>query len=144
MRAFIDTNLWAYRLDQREPDKSEWIAQWLRHIAEEHEVVISTQVLIELRAVFTYKLKPPLAAEDTRAALNALARFEVIATDANLVLDAHELAIAEQLSWFDALIAEAAIRTHCEVLYSEDFGHGRRFGELTVRNPFRDAKASKA
>ena len=39
--------------------------------------------------------------------------------DANLVLDAHELAQAEQLSWFDALIVEAAIR-----------------GGLTVCNPF--------
>ena len=42
--------------------------------------------------------------------------------DANLVLDAHELAQAEQLSWFDALIVEAAIRSG-----------------LTVCNPFQPA-----
>jgi len=58
--------------------------------------------------------------------LEALTGFEVLGTDANLILDAHQLAIREQLSWFDALIAEAAIRSHCNILYSEDFGHGRR------------------
>lgn len=57
-------------------------------------------------------------------------------TDTALVLDAHELARTEQLSWFDALIVEAAIRSGCERLYSEDLNHGRKFGRLTVQNPF--------
>jgi predicted nucleic acid-binding protein len=64
--------------------------------------------------------------------------FEVVGTDANLVLDAHELATREQLSWFDALIAEAAIRSHCDVLYSEDFSHGRRLESMLVQNPFKN------
>lgn len=61
---------------------------------------------------------------------------EVITADTALILDAHELAYAEQLSWFDALIVEAAIRRDCRILYSEDLGHDRRFGDLVVRNPF--------
>ena len=67
--------------------------------------------------------------------LEALTGFEVLGTDANLILDAHQLAIREQLSWFDALIAEAAIRSHCNILYSEDFGHGRRIAGVEVVNP---------
>lgn len=140
MRVFIDTNLWVYRLDKREAGKSRWIGQWLRAMASQHEIVVSTQVMIELRAVVTRKFKPALPARDTRTALNALAHFEVVATDANMVLDAHELSGAEQLGWFDALIVEAALRTRCHVLYSEDFGHGRRFGDLAVCNPFVDAR----
>lgn len=142
MRVFIDTNLWVYRLDKREIDKSRQVGKWLRQIARAHEIVISTQVLIELRAVLTRKFVPPLSASDTRIALDAVATFEVVATDANLVLDAHELAHAEQLAWFDALIAEAAIRTRCDILFSEDFSHGRRIGALTVRNPFLDLAAT--
>ncbi len=137
MRVFIDTNLWVYRLDRREPDKSVFVARWLRELASEHEIVISTQVLIELRSVLTRKLKPALSWQDTRAALEALAGFEVVPASANLVLDAHELARAEKLSWFDALIVEAAIRAGCARLYSEDFDHGRRYGEMMVYNPFR-------
>jgi predicted nucleic acid-binding protein len=32
MRAFIDTNLWAYRLDRREPAKSQRVGHWLAAI----------------------------------------------------------------------------------------------------------------
>lgn len=136
MRVFIDTNVWVYRLDVRDPEKSRRISEWLRDVASEHHVVLSTQVLIELRSVLTRKLKPALPHEDARLALNALANFEVIATDTSLVLDAHELAHSEQLSWFDALIVEAAIRSGCDMLFSEDMSHGRKFGKLTVCNPF--------
>ena len=140
MRVFIDTNLWVYRLDQREPEKSGRISTWLREIASEHHIVLSTQVLIELRAVLTRKLKPPMPHADTRLALNALAQFEVLASDTALVLDAHELAQREQLSWFDALIVEAAMRAGCERLFSEDLSHGRQLGNLTVCNPFTAAR----
>ena len=136
MRVFIDTNLWVYRLDQREPEKSRRISTWLRELANDHDIVVSTQVLIELRAVVSGKLKPALSFADTRLALNVLAAFEVVATDVNLVLDAHELAQAEQLSWFDALIVEAAIRSRCTKLFTEDMSHGRKFSGLIVCNPF--------
>ena len=135
MRAFIDTNLWAYRLDQRETAKSEQVHRWMAELIAEHEVVISTQVLIELRSVASRKLQPPLNDQQISALLQALAGLEVVGSDANLILDAHQLAIREQLSWFDALIAEAAIRSRCAVLFSEDFGHGRRIGGVEVVNP---------
>lgn len=78
-----------------------------------------------------------LADQQITALLEALAGFEVVSTDANLILDAHQLAICEQLSWFDALIAEAAIRSRCAVLFSEDFGHGRSIAGLDLVNPLR-------
>jgi len=140
VRVFVDTNLWAYRLDRREPDKSQFVRDWLRELAREHEIVISTQVLIELRSVVTRKLKPPLSWQDTRAALEALAEFEVVPANASLVLDAHELSRTWKLSWFDALIVEAAIRSGCERLYSEDLGHGQIFESLMVENPLVDGE----
>lgn len=135
MRAFIDTNLWAYRLDGREPEKSRRIASWLADITRNHDVVISTQVLIELRSVASCKLRPPLSHQHITAMLEALSGFDVVGTDANLVLDAHQLAIKETISWFDALIVEAAIRSRCQVLFSEDLGHGRTIGTLELINP---------
>jgi len=98
VRVFVDTNLWAYRLDRREPDKSQFVRDWLRELAREHEIVISTQVLIELRSVVTRKLKPALSWQDTRVALEALAGFEVVPANASLVLDAHELSRTWKLS----------------------------------------------
>ncbi len=138
MRVFVDTNLWVYRLDRRQPDKTALVSRLLRDLASEHDIVISTQVMIELRAVLSRKLVPALSPKDVRIALEALASFEVVVTHPGLVLDAHELAVVERLSWFDALIAEAALRSHCEILYTEDFSHGHRLrGQLLVQNPFR-------
>ncbi|MDT3672965.1 MAG: PIN domain-containing protein [Aromatoleum sp.] len=137
MRVFVDTNLWVYRLDRRQPEKTRIVSRWLRGLAGEHDIVISTQVMIELRSALTRKLAPAFSPADVRVALEALASFEVVVTHPNLVLDAHELANAERLSWFDSLIAEAALRSHCEILYSEDFQHGQRLnGRLLVQNPF--------
>jgi len=99
--------------------------------------VISTQLLIEFRSVLSRKSDPPLSNADLRAALEALAEFDVVPANASLVLDAHELAQRVNLFWFDTLIAEAATRSGCSVIYSEDFNHGQRFGELTAHNPFR-------
>lgn len=139
MRVFVDTNLWVYWVDWRDPRKMHFVAQWLRQLASEHDIVVSTQVMIELRAVMTHKLKPAFSPQDARTALAALTAFDVVGTHANLVLDAHELAVIERLSWFDALIAEAALRSRCEILYSEDFSHGRILGgRLQVINPFQN------
>lgn len=137
MRVFVDTNLWAYRLDRREQAKSERLKPWLEEVSADYESVISTRVLIELRAVASRKLQPPPPAAEIATMLEALAGFEVVHTDANLVLGAHLLAEREQLSWFDALIAEAAIRGRCTVLFSEDFSHGRQIAGLEAVNPLR-------
>ncbi len=118
--------------DQREAEKGLFIKNWLRQLVDDYEIVISTQMLIELRAVLGRKLQPSLSASESRL---ALAAFDVMATDASLVFDAHELAISHQLPWFDTMILEAAIRSHCRILYSEDFNSGQHFGDLEVRNP---------
>jgi predicted nucleic acid-binding protein len=144
MRAFIDTNLWAYRLDGREPEKSRRIASWLADITRNHDVVISTQVLIELRSFASRKLQPPLSHQQITAMLEALSGFDVVGTDANLVLDAQQLAIKETISWFDALIVETAIRSRCEVLFSEDLSHGRKIGNLELINPLLEWRANCA
>ena len=139
MRVFVDTNLWAYRLDRREPQKAARIAAWLRELAAEHDIVVSTQVLVELRSVLTRKFDPLFDPPSTEAALVALTHFEVVPTDHHLVLDAHALAVREPLSWFDAMTVEATLRSDCAALSSEDPRHGSRFGELEVRNPLREA-----
>jgi predicted nucleic acid-binding protein len=40
------------------------------------------------------------------------------------------------LSFWDALIVQAALDANCRVLYSEDFQSGRTIRGLRIRNPF--------
>ena len=48
-----------------------------------------------------------------------------------------ELASRDGLGFYDALIVAAAINAGCDLLFSEDLQHDRKFGKLVVKNPFR-------
>lgn len=47
-----------------------------------------------------------------------------------------KLARSHALSFYEALIVAAAADAGCRELLSEDLQDGRKFGSLTVRNPF--------
>ena len=47
------------------------------------------------------------------------------------------LARDHDLPVYDALVVAAAMDAGCNNLLSEDFQHGRKFGSLTIANPFR-------
>jgi predicted nucleic acid-binding protein len=66
----------------------------------------------------------------------ALTGWPVIDSDVALVDAAIDKAVRHQLSIWDAMVVEAALRAQARTLYSEDLGHGQRFGSLTVVNPF--------
>jgi predicted nucleic acid-binding protein len=57
-----------------------------------------------------------------------------------LTLENHAAAVTlardHSLAFYDALILASAIEAECETLYSEDYSHGRRFGDCTIVNPF--------
>ena len=56
-KIFIDTNLFVYSIDQREPQKKEKARAILNRIIDSHQPVISTQVIKEFYVVATTKLK---------------------------------------------------------------------------------------
>ena len=49
---------------------------------------------------------------------------------------ARALAEDHQLSFYDAPIVAAAIEAGCDRLFTEDMQHGRKFGSLTIVDPF--------
>jgi hypothetical protein len=64
------------------------------------------RVLIESHSGPSRNHEPPLTDQPISGFLKALSGFEVVGSDAELILDAHQLVIRGQLSWFDALIAQ--------------------------------------
>ena len=51
--------------------------------------------------------------------------------------DDHDVAARRaRISFWDALVVQAALDTGCDRLYSEDLNAGQRFGSLLVVNPF--------
>ena len=130
MRPFLDTNVLVYAVLSDDP----------RCAAVERLLAaggtISVQVLNEFANVARGKLKWSwLEIEATLALVrNRSGRVREIS-----VLT-HEAALAlardHSLAFYDALIVAAALEAGCDTLFTEDMQHGRKFGDLTIVNPF--------
>ena len=73
---------------------------------------------------------------EARELVALYATWSVVQIDPALILDAADLEVRAQLSFWDALVVEAAVRAGATRLLSEDFQHERRIGTITVENPF--------
>ena len=69
--------------------------------------------------------------------IRALRTWRVVPSDAQLVEDAVLLARRFEISLWDAAILEAARRTPCPLVLSEDLNHGQSYAGIRVENPFR-------
>jgi predicted nucleic acid-binding protein len=130
--AFFDTNILAYAADSEgpEPEKRD-IA---RRLMQSRSIVVSTQVMIELYNVMLRKLH--YGAETAQWWVAALRDETVISLSADDVIDGLILSRRHQISAFDALIIQAAIRADLNILYTEDLNHGQTYGSVRVCNPF--------
>jgi predicted nucleic acid-binding protein len=136
VRYFFDTNVLVYSRDRSEPRKRDIARVLIEEAIAEGSFVVSAQVLAEFYATaLRCNLLGPAEALE-------LVRFwsphDTVVTTLEVLLGGLELHQRHSLSVWDALIVQAAIDARCEVLLTEDLQHGRRFGELTVENPFRE------
>ncbi len=133
-RAFLDTNVVVYLFDDDEPKKQARARAVLGD--REFDLVVSTQVLGEVYVTLTRKLARPLAPEAAADAIDALAELPVVHTDVALVRVAIETSRQTQLSYWDALIVEAAASAGCDQLLTEDLATGSTLRGVAVVNPF--------
>lgn len=136
MTCFFDTNVLIYAVDARDSRKQERALALYAETLEDQSFAISTQVLAEFYNIVTRGVAPLLRRAEARVQVAALARQRVVATTPKLVVGAIDHVERHRLQWWDALVLEAALSIGAATLYSEDFQHRQRFGELTVINPF--------
>ena len=132
---FIDTNVLAYAFDQESPEKREVAQSLIRQC----EFVISAQVLGELYVTLTRKLRRQVPAEVAKQVIVELQAMTVVPTTATLVARAISTSIEFQLSYWDALIIEAAVLSGCATLLTEDLNDGETVRGVRIVNPFRRA-----
>jgi predicted nucleic acid-binding protein len=137
----VDTNILVYRFDARFPEKQAAAGDLLRKGLTEDAVRIPHQALLEFVAVVTRVRagsRSLLAPDEARRETEELmAQFPVLFPNAALVRTALQGAAAYQLSWFDAHLWAYAEHYGLEEIVSEDFEHGRLYGSVRIRNPFR-------
>jgi predicted nucleic acid-binding protein len=136
-RFFLDTNIFVYSFDQTAPAKARRAAQLIREALTTQKGIISYQVVQEFFNVALKKFAQPMQPADAGQYLITVFR-PLLAVHSSQALYGEALFLRAQsgLSWYDSLIVSAAIQARCEILYSEDLQHGRRFGTLEVKNPF--------
>lgn len=135
-RTFFDTNILVYLFDADSPDKQASAHELFAEQGRSGRIVLSSQVLQEFYVTVTRKLARPLPQKDALLVLMQLSVFPLVTADGALVLRAVQLHQKASLSFWDALIVQAALEGNCKTLLSEDMQHGRRFGDLVIQNPF--------
>jgi predicted nucleic acid-binding protein len=137
--SFVDTNILIYAEDRDAKVKHQVARSLIVELWDSREGVVSVQVLQEFYVNVTKKLKKPLSAAKAQEIVEEYLAWTVVDNTGRMVVDAIELQRSAQLSFWDALIVQAAIQTGCDTLYSEDMNSGQRFGSVTVVNPFKRA-----
>jgi len=97
--------------------------------------VLSTQVLQELCVNLRRKAARPLSVEETRRLIEDYSSWDIVVNTAESVLQALTIESRYQISFWDALILQAAGSSGATVLYSEDLGEGQTYGSVRVVNP---------
>lgn len=135
---FVDTNILLYAYDEDAGARHERAAELIADLGSRRRGAISVQVLQEFYVNVTRKGEVPLSPADARTRLRVLSRWPVHAPLASDVLAAAELAEAQRLSFWDAMIIRSASRMECNVLWSEDLNAGQVIAGVQVRNPLEE------
>lgn len=129
MKAFFDTNVLVYTATS--DAKKQRAGDCLRRGG-----VASVQVLNEFAHVARRKLRHDWPQIEIALGLFRISLEDVLPITLNTHGNALSLARDHGLAFYDALIVASAIEADCDIVYSEDLQRGRKFGSLTIVNPF--------
>jgi predicted nucleic acid-binding protein len=132
---FVDTNVLVYAHDGGAGAKHDKAVDLLTRLFEAGDGCLSFQVLAEFYWAATRKMG--MKSEEAEQTIHDLRGWTIHCPAYADLLKASRLHRRHKLAWWDALVLNSAIELGCSVLWSEDFADGRRFGPVTVRNPFR-------
>lgn len=133
-RSFADTNILVYSFDDRSPDKRDRARSLLND--ESLTLIISAQVIGEFYAVVTRKFKHALGDDEAAEEVDRFLRLPVVPIDGELTRAAIATSRASQISYWDALIIEAAAVANCDVVLTEDLNDGAVISGVRIENPF--------
>lgn len=134
-KVFIDTNILVYSMDQFDPEKMNQCRILLTSAADGNHGVISTQVQQEFYVAATKKLgADPIL---VKAILHSFAQFELVVISPSMIYDAIDCSVINRISFWDALIVEAARSARCEAIWTEDLNDGQVIRGVRIENPLK-------
>ena len=135
-RTFVDTNVLVYAHDRSEAQKQPVAQALLEELWANRTGTLSTQILQEFYVVATRTFDPPLSRRAAREIVALYGTWPLVPVDLPLILTASQLEERHRLSFWDALVIEAARRAGASRLVTEDLQDGRTIGGVRIENPF--------
>lgn len=132
----MDTNVLVYAYDASETIKQPIARALLEQLWASHSGTVSTQILQEFYYTVTRKVPSRLAPAEARDIVGLYSAWPVVLIDPSLILSASRVEEAHQVSFWDALVLEAARVAGAGRLVSEDMQHGRVIEGVLIVNPF--------
>ena len=134
---FLDTNIFIYSFDKSNPDKQKRAKELISKALYHYSGCISVQVIQEFLNVAIQKFEIPLKKQDCNIyMINVLEPLCEVFSSIELYRDALEIQEGWKYSFCDSLIISAALRSNCDLLYTEDLQHGQIIQNLKIINPF--------
>jgi predicted nucleic acid-binding protein len=133
---FVDANVLVYAEDRDAGDKHLIARDLVANLWRTGDGVLSIQVLQEFFVTVTRKLPQPLRPKEALAIVEQYLTWRVVVNTGDLLLAGIRLASDLKISFWDALVIQAARTEGCDRLLTEDLNHGQRIGDLTIINPF--------
>lgn len=133
---FFDSNILVYTFDRAEPDKRETARDLFKEHLREGSGMVSPQVLREFYVAATRKLRRPLSQEAAHRAVRDLGAYCSVQESEDMILSAISRNRRLSISFWDALIVEAAISGGADHVLTEDLQHGQLMDGVRIHNPF--------
>lgn len=135
---FVDTNILVYAHDRSAGSKHQRARLLIEKLWRSGEGVLSTQVLQELCVSLRRKATTPLPIEEIRQLVQDYLNWDVVVNGPEAVVQALDLEARYKISFWDALIVQAAESAGVSTIYSEDLSAGQEYGSVRVINPLSD------
>jgi predicted nucleic acid-binding protein len=133
---FVDTNVLIYAFDVSAGAKQASAQQLLERLWDTGTGCLSVQVLQEFFVTTTRKVARPLTVDEAADRIREFATWKVFTPTANDVLAGIALQKQAQLSFWDAMVVQAAAELGCDLLWTEDLNDGQLLRGVRIRNPF--------
>jgi predicted nucleic acid-binding protein len=134
---FVDTNILLYAHDPSAGVKRDRARQLIEHLWTTGQGVLSTQILQELCFNLRRKVKPPLPMDEIRRLVQDYLSWEIVVNSPESAIQALEIEVRYKISYWDALVLQAAESAGAAILYSEDLATGQKYGAIRVVDPLR-------
>lgn len=138
VKGFLDTNIFVYDIDTTADRAKRRVARDLiGDSLKRRQNVVSYQVIQEFLNVAAGKFSSAISIPDAQQYVNTVFRpLLAIHSSVQLFHEALDLGARYRLGWYDSLILAAAAEAKCNILYSEDLGHGMKINGVRIENPF--------